>query len=274
MSDLLKQLGVRDFLEHVLPGFLVLASFAVWIPFDFSAPFFEQQVIAVAIGLTLAYAAGLLLAAFNRRAEIRYHQTARARSRLRQPLQWLYSFPSPRFNRSVVAANLAIAEQLELLAGGRFSSLASPWDRLVIYRALVADLIGDRGRIALEEAERLNRSSAFAMGVALALLLAGAVMLLRLLLALAAATGCFATLDAWHGAATGVPTALLALGPIVALGASFALRDVAVRTWELERYVTAGISRRVPLDGSPAPAPGEAGDEAPAAGRTPPPASI
>ena len=234
MKEVLEKFGLVEFFAYICPGLILLTSLALWTRLNFDAPFWKQEALVIVLVLILSYILGLILASFNDMSQRQYHRSIGA-------IRILYSFPSPRFTPSVVQANLTIAEDLERLAGGGgLSSLASPWDRLVIYRALVASRLGDRGKAILAEADILHRRFRFAMGVALAVFLVAIQSFFRLILVV---LGFF--LDAiltWNSMLPSVSPILLLCITAIGLWASFELRRFAIRMWELERYLSSSLS--------------------------------
>ena len=218
---------------------------------DFKSPPWElilkQQFLAILLFSILAYTLGLLLSSVNQMMQVRYYRLDLReaggifRQAWRRTIRFLYYFPSPRMTPQLVDANLRIAEDLERLAGLRgLSSQASPWDRLVIYRTLKADRIGESHKFALSEADACHRRFGFSMGVSLTIFLLSFQFLLRLVVY---SFGIFCEpVQNWYGTLPVIPLLVLALFAFLGFWASFELRQVAIRTWEIERYLTASLA--------------------------------
>lgn len=243
MKEILEKFGASEFFAYICPGVILLTSLALWTELHFGSLFWKQQALVIILVLIISYILGLMLASFNDRAQAHYPHPTSGRGRVCQGWQSAIRLPdrfpaSPSFARAIVEANLVVAQDLERLSGiSGLSSFASPWDRLVIYRALKAGRVGDKGLSILVAADTYHRRCLFCMGMALALLLVAIQSLLRFLLLI---LPCI--LGSWHSAFPPVSSSWLIVLGLFGVWASFELRQVAIRLWGLERYLTASLS--------------------------------
>ena len=277
MEDILEKFGIGEFFAYISPGAILLSSIVLWIELDFDSKFWEHEVLVVTLFFVFSYILGLVLASFNQQMHARYTRlsTVEAGGRLgqiwAQLLRLVYRFPSARLNESLVDANLRIADDLVQITGLHgLSSLTNPWEYLDIYRALVEDKAGKDHQTVLLESENLHRKFLFSMGVALALFFLVLQALLRVILFyIPQVSGLIISLglrlfqfpktitdipeniEQWY---VSLPTIdLLVLFVIIILGllASLQLREIAIRMWELERYLTTSLTHSVGSDSKP-----------------------
>ena len=150
----------------------------------------------------------------------------------------LYTLPQdscyqPQINRFIAEGNLKITDDLSDLAHLQgLSILEIPWDRLVIYRTIIADWMGEKGKYILTEAESVHRRFLFSLGVAMALSLLTLQSLIRLIL-------CISPLC---NSLPSCPLGLLVLITLLGELTSFRLRVVAGRWWEEELILTVSLA--------------------------------
>jgi len=250
MKELFEKIGLSEFFSYVCPGVILLSSLTFWIWPDFKSEFWKQQVLVTFLGFVFSYMLGLVLASFNDMAQVRYPCSARREQRkllrhIRAMLIRLFCrFPSPQYNPSIVQANLSIAEDLERLSGlAGLSNLATPWDRLLIYRTLKNDQVGKRCKAVLSEASNLHRRFRFCMGMALAIFLLAVQSLIRLILLILGHFFPDSIITYWNMTLP-IDYPWLIVISIVGIWASVELRHVAIRMWELERYLTASLASK------------------------------
>jgi hypothetical protein len=242
MKDLLEKIGLGDLFAYVCPGTILLCSLLLWLdrtdlPAGVERNSWQSLAISIVLGI-LAYTLGLIVAWWSSEGAALYLRQAgrlrlkwtRARACILRLLGILHWIPAPRVNPSIIQSNLQITEDLHnfvQLQG--LSSLEIPWDRLAIYRAIMADQVGDKAKGVLAEADSFHRRFLVSQGVALACALVAAQALVRLLL-----------FPLWCGAQpVGVYVSLVVFGTMT----SFFLRGSAGRWWEGEFLLTCSLTQ-------------------------------
>lgn len=254
MKSILERLELSDLFAYICPGVILITSLALWIEVDFGSSFWKQQVLVGIVILIVAYTLGLIVASLNYRAQVGYlgaagrlpeHRAGRIWERVKS---FFYPQPIRRFSPQMVRGIVRISNELERLSGQvGLSDLIDPWDWPVVYRTFMADRVGEENRSVLTEAETLRRRFLFAMGVSLALYLLGMQSLLRIFLY---DVGAFVKSVRAFSESSFPSIGPLNLVVITVLGlwASYLLRQVAIRMWELERYLTASLAQPRPLE--------------------------
>jgi hypothetical protein len=257
VKELIQQFGLGEIFAHVCPGVIVIYSFKVWVAaglLTITGVYTHLELEGAFILLVLAYTAGLTtgwlsnwLAArcyflravrrLYRSPKLATHGSARFR-RIPKDLEYaaitaLGWFPEPLsgdpdFAAAALDYNQRIDREIYLaISLPGISTLSIPWDRLVLYRTIVASQPLFKGQAVLVEAEVMHRRFLFSLGVALAFAFA--------------ALQCFCAaavvaLRGGHGAAGA--TSVFAAAGVTTVIASGALRVVAGRWWELEQLLT------------------------------------
>lgn len=252
MKEILEKFGLSEFFAYICPGLLLLSSLALWKRPDFTSDFWKQQAVVLLLGFILSYILGLILASFNHIAWTRYPRLNQEYQggflgKLRRGMNLLlYHLPLPRSTDSIAEASLRIADDLVRLSRiGGLSSLADPLEWLSVYRTLVADEVGEKRKAVLTEADTLHRRCLFCTGVALAVYLTAIQALIRLILYLSGKAFVESIFTSWNKTLPLISPFWLAAITIFGLWASFELRQVAIRMWELERYLTASLAAPV-----------------------------
>ena len=246
MKEILEKIGLSEFFAYVFPGGILLVSLILWVDMKELQGFLgetivKQNFVVATFILVFSYTLGLIVASWSSSGADLYIRMKRRPQAIRQErralrvLLWVFhALPDLRFNRSTVEAHLKITEDLTRYSGlQRLSLYESPWDRLVLYRTVMADRVGERGRTILTEADAVHRRFLFSQGVALAFLLLAVQALLRLFLLLTSSDSFFPSAKPFW------------LVVIVAIGvsASFGLRIAAGRWWEYEFLLTSALTR-------------------------------
>ena len=128
-------------------------------------------------GRGTSYTLGWILASFNEAALIRlYRESGNFPARelgkkwKRLKIRFFKYFSPP--HDSVVVANLRIQNAYEDLCNrARISPILNQWDQPRIYRAMVADAVGDGGETILLEADSFYKRYLFSTGMSAAALL-------------------------------------------------------------------------------------------------------
>jgi hypothetical protein len=252
MKELIEKVGISELFAYLCPGLILLLSLRFWIePKKMDEIFREiikQDLILVILVLILSYTLGLIVASWSNRGAALYY---RLKGRIKVSRQisndcylfqnialWLIGFmhwlPQFRVNASVVANNLRIAQDLdELVRLQGLSSLDIPWDRLVIYRTIMAGRVGEKGKTILTEADSIHRRFLFALGVAMALFLLAFQSLIRLIL----------SMTPWNASLPHIPVIWLVVIAFLAGLTSYSLRIVAGRWWEQELILTSSLTQ-------------------------------
>jgi hypothetical protein len=261
VKELLEKIGAGDLFAHLCPGTLLLCSVLIWGGTGALHGLPEKEgwqgLTVAAFLLILAYTVGLIVSAWSSEGTARYvreagreypHGQVGARVRLHL-LRLFHWFPRPYVNPSIVENNLQIAEDLDHFVGLQgLSSLEVSWERFTIYRAVIADQLGDKGKLPLAEAEAIHRRFLFSQGVALACLLLAVQLFARWLLGPllwpshiedSASGTLYIVGETWHSTSAVV---LVILG-FLAVMASVALRWAAGRWWETEVLLTCSLSK-------------------------------
>ena len=253
MKELIDRFGLNELLAYLCPGLFLLASVPMWIKPSFGAlvgdKLAESPAVIAPVLLILAYATGLLVAAwaghgantYARRAAGRKHRLPSARwwTRFGGRLPWCYlwgvhSMPLPRFNPSIVRAHLKVSILLAEYSGLQgLTGMESPWDRLAIFRAVVSGRVSPQGVPILAEAETVHRRLLFALSMALVSLIVAFEALVRLVAA-----------HTWLSARLPLPPMPAGLVWTLLIGgvaASAGLRWVAGRWWQHELLLTCSL---------------------------------
>ncbi|MAE40881.1 MAG: hypothetical protein CML07_08200 [Psychrobacter sp.] len=123
--------------------------------------------------------------------------------------------------------------------------MVDPWDWPAIHRAFMVDEAREKGESVLTEADNLHRRFLFCMGVALAVFLLAVESLFRLILLLLGRTLRESVFTSWDNTLPPINHIWLVAITIFGLWASFELRQIAIRMWELETYLTVSLVRPI-----------------------------
>jgi hypothetical protein len=247
MKDLLDQLGLSELFAHLFPGGILLSSLLLWVrpdelPFLLQAKEGWQYPASAAILLIAAYSVGLILSSLSSwLAAYAWRKWGRTNATPKWSQAWAallalaggvprpvaLSFVRANFNLSAALVRLTRLEGL--------TSLEVPWERLVSYRTIAGDRIGEKARATIHEADALHRRFEFAKAMALVGALLALQGLAQLLLGFVG----------WGEEAL-PPVRWGWLLGLVLVGflSSWALRWAAGRCWEAELILTCSL---VPL---------------------------
>ncbi len=264
MKDILQKFGPSELFAYLCPGAILVCSSALWAAPGLNtllgSKLEKHPLVVVFMLIVVCYALGLIVTFWGSSGADKFVRAHRIRelcgSKLRERLtlwwlRFLHGIPLPLANEATVEANLRISQDLTRHAGlPGLSALESPWDRLTLYRTVMADRLGEGASAILSEADATHRRFLFAVGVALALLLVTLQSIL--LFALSYLRG-VQPLSRWIAQA-GLPHVDERLLLLAGLGllASLLLRRVAGRLWEQELLLTCCLTRIDPEE-----APGE-----------------
>lgn len=242
LKDFLDRFGLGEVFAHILPGFVVLLSTLVWWSVDDESLLFESSLAAIAILLLVSYTIGLVIASYLTIAEGRYllarHQYRKQRWLRRIPtglilLACRYASPKPDIILTDWVTGIA-ATLRDLGAPIGLTQHIKTSERLGVFQAIA------RGRgldDIIEEAQGYRRRAMYAMGVGIALALAAAQMLGRVVAEIVV---------------TPVPTSwpdinggILWAGAAVSAWTSLELRRVGLRMYAMEAYVSAFIAGEI-----------------------------
>ena len=255
MKELIDRFGLNELLAYLGPGLFLLASVPMWIKPNFGALFgdklAESPVVVAPMLLILAYAVGLIISAwagyganaYARQAGARRHtaRTPHPWLRFMDALRWNYlrcfhQIPLPRANPSIVRAHLRVCAGLAEYAGLQgLTGLESPWDRLAMFRAIVAGRVSPQGGPILAEAEAVHRRLLFALSMALVALIVALEATARIVVVHTRLAG--------YLPLPPMPPALVWTLLILGVAASVGLRRVAGRWWEHELLLTCSLCR-------------------------------
>ena len=262
MKDILERFDLNEFLAYVCPGVIVLASLTFWYRPNFENSFWKQEFLLVSLGLILSYTLGWILAAYNLMAIVRYRRASGIRKRtlpiriLTGVKRAIFVFSSPGISPSMLEANLKIEEGLEKISKDIGLPILKdrsvlPADRPVAYRRLVTGRVGHIGEYISLHADYYHKRFLFSIGMAVALLILSIQSLLRLV---ADVLDAIDSTSQVIGLLSFSNNQWLPIKPdwfmaphwsivisIVGLLIGFELRQVAIRMWELERYLTASL---------------------------------
>lgn len=245
MTEVLEKFRLNEILAYMCPGVTLIVSFFLWYTPDFTTKFWEQEFLLVTLGLVVSYTLGWILASYNQMALVRYRRTTGIERRTPKERLWtvfqriFFAFSSPPITRSILQANLIILEGLERLSGPiGLVEFTNPWDQPVAFRTLVADRVSDKNN-ALMQADNFYKRFLFSMGMAVALLILAMQCVVRIVLEILAMVHPFGIDVVSADALPSIGMVWLVVLSVAACWAAFELRHVAIRMWELERYLTA-----------------------------------
>ncbi len=247
MKDFLDKLGLAELFAYLFPGGILLSSLLLWVSADDLPVLLRArdgwQLVGVgAVLLIVSYSLGLIVSSVSTWAAALCWRKAGRHYAEPRPLRWLGLFlldllggvPRPQ-NKSFRTELTRISASLTRLV--RLSGLAStevPWERLVAYRAILTDRVGDKAKTAIAEADSLHRRFLFAQAVGLVgalLAFQGVARLVTLRLGWGE--------DVFPPVYRGWLIALILVGAL----SSLALRWTAGRWWEAEFVLTCSLTR-------------------------------
>jgi hypothetical protein len=256
MKEYLEKIGVSDFFAYICSGLILLASFAVWKLPDFGSAFWKQQAVVILLGVILSYTIGQIIASWVDKAWARYNRQDRLANLRRVLMKLFCSAPPHRLQASVIEASLRITQDLEQLShSGGLSNKVAPWDRLTIYRALKVDQLGPKVQVAVAEAENFQRGFLFSIGMAVAIRLVAVQSLIRFAILAGFSfvqLRSFSWYHIWQATSSLLTGSVwLVILSILCFWASDQLRQIGIRMWEGEIYLTASLTERNGADVPP-----------------------
>ena len=244
MKDILDKIDLFEFFTYVCPGIVILFSVGLWHWPDFKSGFWNQKVIVILLGFILTYTFGLIINSYIDVALYRYsHAKLKRGKNFRQKILdrvniIIYKFASPTIDHLTVDANSDIENELEQLSGIiETLQIASPWNRLVIYRTFIADKFGERCPAVLKQAQRVHRRFRFSMGVSCAILLLSIQLIILMYIEV------FQQFPNQSWIYFSPQLLKFLVFTIISLLVSLSLRQMAFRMWKLELYLTSSLTR-------------------------------
>jgi hypothetical protein len=247
MKDFLDKFGLSELFAYLFPGAILLASVLLWVRADHLPAVGRekdswQMFVLVAFLVIASYTLGLIVSSWSSWGSAYYLRKVSIHSITWKPLRrlWLllvgsvFAFRRQRGD-SFIEQNKRISDDLwKLIRLDGLSNLDVPWDRLVLYRTILADRVGEKARTVLAEADSLHRRFLFAQAVALVCALLALQAGLRLFLG---------AVDWGQDVLPAIP--LFGLLGLAAFGvcSSASLRWAAGHWWEAEYILTCSLCK-------------------------------
>ena len=233
-----------DFFAYICPGAILLLSLLFWFKPNFEYPIFQKEFILVFLLLIVSYVLGLIIELYNCLSE----QSASSFFSPRRPrndrINQIVTDLAIRFSENLDDLELELFESSEELAFlGVLSNLDRSWERLFVYRTLMSDRLGDKGKTIIAEANNLRRRFLFSWGLALTLRVLALQALVRLLI-FAIGNNYWDFLKQWDSSLPNIAPNILFSIAVGAFLLSFAMQLVANRFYNLEIYLTACLQRK------------------------------
>jgi hypothetical protein len=248
----LHNLGWTELFAYLCPGAIMLLSVALWVQPHLADVFGEEmphnEFVFAIVFLLLSYAVGLPVARAGEGFANRY-LLARAKrdafddsraSRIWLTLAWAFWtliswIPEWPHTPYFVRERLRLQDEIENSGLPGLSIAVNPWANLAIYRVLVAERLSRPATLVLREAESVHRRCLFALGVSCALMVVFFEALARMILQVFLPHELAVRLFGSPPSLSSIGLGTLIVGTWVA---SFVLRYVAGRFWEIEFLLT------------------------------------